>query len=457
MNRTKRILLSLVLVGAVAALVGLGSAAFFSDTETSTDNVFQAGEIDLKIDNESYYNGRFSERTSWKLTDLTVEKFFDFFDLKPGDWGEDTISLHVTSNPAWVCANVELTSNPENGILDPEAEAGDTSSGPWRGELAQELKFIFWADDGDNVWECLERDQTPKRGNRALWAQVGDRLCERPLLRGVPAQLFPQGQGGTTFPIADASREAPFNNPMQPDHTYFIGKYWCFGEMGLDPVLWDQGENPTVRTGFTCDGEPVGNLSQGDGLTADISFKAVQARHNEEFVCDSGMTMDLENKDGNWSVIDDDTWGTFSYYSGEDTFHGSVYGQGLESDALYQITLNGPGPCTTTDGYLAGFGSNLFESGYWNNWAPGLAPTCTGSPGEGIYNMNLIDDHYTVITDGSGKFTYPFDLSLPSGTYTGVKVLVKKMLDTHVSPWVDNSTEHTTNLFETAPVSFTVN
>jgi len=31
------------------------------------------------------------------------------------------------------------------------------------------------------------------------------------------------------------------------------------------------------------------------------------------------------------------------------------------------------------------------------------------------------------------------------------------MLDSHVAPWVDGSTEHTTNLFETAPISFAVN
>ena len=39
------------------ALVASGTVAFFSDTESSTGNVFAAGSLDLLIDNESYYNG----------------------------------------------------------------------------------------------------------------------------------------------------------------------------------------------------------------------------------------------------------------------------------------------------------------------------------------------------------------------------------------------------------------
>lgn len=54
----KRILLSLsVLVVAVALIAG-GTYAFYSDTETSTGNIFVAGSIDLTVDHESQtYNG----------------------------------------------------------------------------------------------------------------------------------------------------------------------------------------------------------------------------------------------------------------------------------------------------------------------------------------------------------------------------------------------------------------
>src|SRR3989338_9560149 len=108
----RKILISLGMIVFVGAVVAGATGAFFSDTETSTGNTFAAGDIDLKIDNESYaidnnikgYDnpvGRLvaSLGTSWTIRDLTtIEKFFDFVDLKPGDIGEDTISLHVNNN-----------------------------------------------------------------------------------------------------------------------------------------------------------------------------------------------------------------------------------------------------------------------------------------------------------------------------------------------------------------------
>jgi len=49
----KKILISLSVIGLVAAIVVGGTIAYFSDTETSTGNTFTAGAIDLKVDNTS--------------------------------------------------------------------------------------------------------------------------------------------------------------------------------------------------------------------------------------------------------------------------------------------------------------------------------------------------------------------------------------------------------------------
>lgn len=45
----KKILISLSVIGAVAAIAVGGTIAYFSDTETSTGNTFTAGELDLKF------------------------------------------------------------------------------------------------------------------------------------------------------------------------------------------------------------------------------------------------------------------------------------------------------------------------------------------------------------------------------------------------------------------------
>jgi len=434
--KLKKILLSVATVGAVAGLGFYATNAFFSDTETSTGNVFQAGAIDLTIDNESYYNGEPSLDTSWELSDLTVERFFNFADLKPGDWGEDTVSIHVNNNDAYLCANINVTDNSDNGMTEPESQVDQD---PKAGELAENLYFMFWVDDGDNVWEGGDDEPVIAEG---LASQVLD---------------------GATFALADTSGQSLLAQ-VDGNKTYYIGKAWCYGTMTYPAAEQLDWVTPTDYTGFTCNGELVGNESQTDRLMADISFYAEQRRHNDSFLCKSVnwdtptvSYRDLENKNGNWEVIVDDTYGTIAYSNHANTFYGVVQGQGLEPNSKYQITLNGPGTCTTTDDNLATFGANLFESGYWNNWAPNLSNTCVGAPGEGLYNMNLIGDWYTFESDASGSFVYPFNFDLPSGDYTGVKVLVKKMLDTHVSPWVDASTEHTTNLFETSPINFSVN
>src|SRR3989344_653458 len=120
----RKILISLGMIVFVGGLVAGATGAFFSDTETSTGNTFAAGAIDLGIDNESYYNGVLNDETTWGLDfDIDNEKLlFNFTDLKPGDYGEDTISLHVTNNESWLCADVSLDSNDDATCTEPENE-----------------------------------------------------------------------------------------------------------------------------------------------------------------------------------------------------------------------------------------------------------------------------------------------------------------------------------------------
>ncbi len=275
----QRIILSLMLIVGVAGALTYGATnAFFSDTESSVGNTFAAGAIDLKVDNESYYNGVLNASTTWEQTDLTIEKFFDFLDLKPTDYGEDTISLHVATNDAYLCANVTLTSNDDNGINEPESEV-DQTDGPGNGELADLVNFLWWADDGDNV---LEEDETVITQGNLGQLGVGNSY---PLALADSDENIWTGEGG----------------PVPGNETLYIGKAWCFGDIAPAPLAQDDendamspaGDNNNNATagepedgGITCDGTQLGNESQTDSLTADVSFFAVQARHNDGFQCD---------------------------------------------------------------------------------------------------------------------------------------------------------------------------
>src|SRR5512139_2529 len=122
----RKILISIFSLGLLAVTVLGVTTAFFSDTETSNDNLLQAGKLDLKIDNESYYNGKPSPETSWKLDDLKDQLFFNFEDLKPGDTGEDTISLHVDDNDAWACMDISMTADDDVDCTEPELKDDPT-------------------------------------------------------------------------------------------------------------------------------------------------------------------------------------------------------------------------------------------------------------------------------------------------------------------------------------------
>ena len=271
----KKILISVSIIAAAAAVIVGATTAFFSDTETSTGNTFTAGAIDLKIDNTSYATdftipdfqnptGAIvaSPANTWQADDLTNQLFFYFADLKPGDVGEDTISLHVNNNDAYACMNIKLTEIPENDANEAEVSAGDSSSDT-TGELQNELYFAFWKDDGDNVFET----------NETIFSQ------------GLAKDLFE----GNYLSLADSQINVLTGTPgpIQGGATYNIGKVWCFGTLTSNAVTAGTGVNPTVATGFICNGAPVGNLSQTDGIKADVSFYAVQSRNNSEFTCES--------------------------------------------------------------------------------------------------------------------------------------------------------------------------
>ncbi|TSC68579.1 MAG: hypothetical protein G01um101456_574 [Parcubacteria group bacterium Gr01-1014_56] len=284
-----RILAGLGMIVFVGAVVVGATGAFFSDTETSTGNTFAAGDIDLQIDNESYvvdYNipqypnpiGQFvfSTSTSWTLTDLEagVQKFFNFSDLKPGDIGEDTISIHVGSNNAWMCAAAQITDDSDQDLTEPElADDLATSSFPGAGlgELDSNLNFAFWVDDGDNVFEP---------------GQTSSGTPETIFLEGTLADMGAAGQ----ITLADSLGSIlGGTNPIPGDTTFYIGKAWCFGTStptGEPQDGFGNVKSPLGGTGFTCDGSGVNNAAQTDQVQGDMTFYAVQSRNNPNFVCE---------------------------------------------------------------------------------------------------------------------------------------------------------------------------
>jgi len=107
----KAILASLLTIGVAATMLGVGTFAYFSDTETSSGNTLQAGTLDLRV------NG----------LDDPLPILVTLADMKPCDWKYATITLHVYDNPAdvWIMFKDVVSSE---GV-DTEPELADPSNG----------------------------------------------------------------------------------------------------------------------------------------------------------------------------------------------------------------------------------------------------------------------------------------------------------------------------------------
>lgn len=255
----KAILKSLVVIGAVAGLTIGATNAFFSDVETSRGNVFTAGGIDLKIDYDCYFNKRVDGDpncpwgTGWQEGDLgPTNKFFDASDLKPGDYGEGTISLHVYNNDAWGRLIIGNLIDTDNTCTEPESEVepGCTPSGD--GELRENLNFWVWLDDGQTPGfqgrsDPGEGDNIQDDGEVTLITpgQINAEGETWNLYEGL-AMAYAQGRTGTGM-FADGH--------MQGSVTYYFGIGW---------------ELPSG----------IGNDVQTDQFGGDMTFEVVQYRNN---------------------------------------------------------------------------------------------------------------------------------------------------------------------------------
>jgi predicted ribosomally synthesized peptide with SipW-like signal peptide len=179
----RKILAGLGSIGVASAGVGLGTSAYFSDTETFTNNELVAGQLDMKVSWEEHYSDWSEDEAEFasmpgpeqepdlslsappggKPIELVVSDWDGFMgttlqeqfpeggleagedpcealadvpddleapvieleDVKPGDFGEVTFDFSLCDNPGYVWMNGELVSEAENGLTEPESKDPD--------------------------------------------------------------------------------------------------------------------------------------------------------------------------------------------------------------------------------------------------------------------------------------------------------------------------------------------
>jgi len=212
-NLTRRKMLAgLGAVGVASAGAGLGTSAFFSDRETLANNSLVAGELDLLVDWQQSYT--YNDETVFvnahpdhdgdgeqsiaadndsgqikysdfpdendedsnganiptldcsnipplseadfredPITGEPMETLVQFSDVKPGDEGEITFSLHLCDNPGYIWMQASNVSEDGGETNDAEAVV-DPDNLP---DLASAINATLWYDeDCDNVYDPAE-------------------------------------------------------------------------------------------------------------------------------------------------------------------------------------------------------------------------------------------------------------------------------------------------------------
>ena len=126
----KKFFLSVFVLGLASVMAIGATTAYFSDTETSSDNTFTAGTLDLKLDGG----------------DTDVVKF-SLTNMRPGNQPKRTFTLYnAGSLPGTLSLSDVTITDTENARLEPEIEAGDTTVGV--GELSSVINLRIFVDYG---------------------------------------------------------------------------------------------------------------------------------------------------------------------------------------------------------------------------------------------------------------------------------------------------------------------
>jgi len=262
-------------ISIASAGAGVGTTAYFSDQETFTNNQLTAGELDLKVDWQQTYNGdpvnafpdddgdgvqdtietrqEIANDANQPVDSPSVENTFreqfadvpddrsrpliELDDIKPGDEGEVTFSLHLFDNPGYIWIGSSNQSHAEGGFTEPElddideVDSNGTPSRSREGDLIDRIEATLWYDDGDNQ------------------QQDGETTIVSGTLRTVLCRLG----GGIAL---DADPATDTRDCFPGDTTRHLGLRWSV------PV-------------------DHANEIQSDSVTFDLGFATEQCRHND--------------------------------------------------------------------------------------------------------------------------------------------------------------------------------
>ena len=332
----KKIILSLSVIGVVAAIAIGGTIAYFSDTETAKANIISAGTIDIAVNDENPWNKTYTDELK---------------DMKPSQVRYIEFKVeNVGTNPARVWKHIGNIVTNDGVNSEPECTEGngtwDNATKTCGGSYAAEYNIDTVIDY--DMYVCLV-------GGDCAVDNTG-----KPTGTGWNVIVHPAD--GMTM----ADIESTWMDLME----------WRPANKGLE-----KNEKIIVVQSYHMRAD-TGNWAQGDTLTYNIDLLAQQMNAPEV----RSTTLLMENKDTSWQVIKGDgKWGVLKYDKTTKafTFSGYVVDPAIQYKFVHwndpnEVVIDGKQnliPDSTT-GYLSFSGtlpSGLKDAKIWLRpqiWSP---------------------------------------------------------------------------------------
>ena len=131
-----------------------GKGPFGGDDTTTYNPCIDGADLDAQLDPSGLRTNNGDTGTSDDPAPL-----INLTDVKPGDFGEVTLSTHLCDNDGylWLCGELVEDETGENGVTEPEGESEDEVGGEV--ELLDEVQTALWYDDNGNNLVDPEADE----------------------------------------------------------------------------------------------------------------------------------------------------------------------------------------------------------------------------------------------------------------------------------------------------------
>ncbi|WP_255150864.1 hypothetical protein [Halorarius halobius] len=190
------------------------------------------------------------------LPDDQTRPLVELTDVKPGDFGEVTFSVHLFDNPGYLWLDGRVLENAENAVTEPERKDPDEDDAvgvgtAWSGELLDEIRAVVWHDDGDNVVDETEWVYSPHAPDSESSIQLSREQAE--IARGSLREVLERLVVGVPL---DADPTTADRECFWKSTTRYLGFAWWL------PV-------------------DHANEIQTDSVAFDLGFYTEQCRHND--------------------------------------------------------------------------------------------------------------------------------------------------------------------------------